>query len=138
MIPIQELTKNERPGGMGTTVMSAEVVFGAPSANCRGVGICRIVPPKECRPCPCLYAPSKIGTLPVGGGLKLTLDKKDCPDVVRQQYFNTKLLQINEPFPIADDLLLGLGLPAGRKGKAGVYRMIETTDCYEWEFVLEE
>ncbi len=106
-----------------------EVVFGTPSKNCSGAGVCMIAGRfPEGYQIACPHAPAIIHFLP-GNELVFRFRKKHLnPDLVRR-YFSAKRFVVEEPFRLPAQLVEQWKLPV-RTVPAGYYAAEEYTQ--EW------
>ncbi len=105
----------------GLQRIRTEVILGSPSANCSGVGICRVMaygegaaPEKKC--------PSVTAWLSVTetSRLRLEFEKATLSREALRQHFQWYLFQVMEPYVISYRLLRGLTI-AQRTIRPGVY-----------------
>jgi len=91
-----------------------EVVFGTPSRNCSGTGICMIasqLPQGHIIPCP--HAPAIIHCDPLGHELVFRFRKQRLPDMVVQDYFSSNIFVVEEAFSLPQRLIRMWDLPIG-------------------------
>lgn len=89
-----------------------EVVFGTPSRNCSGTGICMIasrLPQGQDIPCP--HAPAIIHCDPSGHELVFRFRKQRLTDRVVQEYFSSSYFLVEEAFSLPQRLIRMWGLP---------------------------
>lgn len=106
-----------------------EVVFGTPSKNCTGSGICMVasrLPAQQWIPCP--HAPVVIHYDP-GHELVFRFRKQRLPEIVVQDYFSSKEFLVEEPFSLPVRLIRMWGLQQTHI-PAGYYQLEEY--CQEW------
>ena len=96
-----------------------EVVFGTPSKNCSGAGVCLIAGRfPEGYKIACPHAPAHIHFLP-GNEIVFRFRKKNLDDHIVRSYFNRKYFTVEESFqlpkPLVERWNLSTGcIPAGR------------------------
>ena len=91
-----------------------EVVFGTPSRNCSGTGICMIasrLPQGTQIPCPHVLA--IIHCDPAGHELVFRFRKQRLSDLVVQKYFSSSIFQVEEAFSLPQRLIRMWDLPIG-------------------------
>jgi hypothetical protein len=89
-----------------------EVVFGTPSRNCSGTGICMIasrLPQGHDIPCP--HAPAIIHCDPSGHEIVFRFRKQRLNDRVVQEYFSSSYFLVEEAFSLPQRLVRMWGLP---------------------------
>lgn len=106
--------------------MRTDVILGSPSANCSGVGICRVMAHREGGypdlPCPWVRAwLSQTGM----GKLRLEFDKASLSKAILEEHFAWGLFQVLEPYVVPYQLLPGLKI-AERTIQPGVYQVWDT------------
>lgn len=111
-----------------------DVILGSPSANCSGVGICRVMAHREGGhpdlSCPCVKAwLSRTDT----GKLRLEFDKAVLNKVILEEHFAWRLFQVLEPYVVPYRLLPGLKI-AERTIQPGVYQVWDTGEHFMVEF----
>lgn len=110
-------------GRKETLLLQCEVMFGSPSSNCGGNGICKIVATAPNNPSvftrtSCSHSRAFFTTCDDGAGAAL-LFRKDwlCSNLMRR-HFRHGILEMPEPCPIPGGIMTTLGLktnelPAG-------------------------
>lgn len=113
-----------------------EVVFGTPSRNCAGAGICMIAnrfPQGYMIPCP--HAPAIIYCIP-GQELVFRFRKHHLCDRAVQAYFSAGDFLVEEDFALPQRLIRQWGLPA-EKIPPGRYSMEEYSREWRLYFPLQ-
>lgn len=113
-----------------------EVVFGTPSRNCAGTGICMIAnrfPQGHTVSCP--HAPVIIHCDP-GHELVFRFRKQRLSERIVQTYFSTDLFLVEEAFSLPQRLIRMWGLPVG-KIPSGRYLVEEYSTEWRLYFPLK-
>lgn len=112
--------------------VKTEVVFGSPSQNCGGSGICMMISrlPKA-RVLSCPHAPAFVAV--VGDGLRFRFLKDQQMEPYAWRYFSTGYFEILEAYRLPLSISRGLGL-FGMGLMPGKYRVEETAQ--EWRFYV--
>ena len=108
---------------IGTLLFQCEVMFGSPSSNCGGNGICKILAGNRhslsvFKRTSCNHAKAYITTSGDAGNAYLIFRREWlCSNLVRR-YFRHSILEMPEPCPIPSGIVAALGLkttelPAG-------------------------
>lgn len=118
------------PGAM-LMEMEMEVVFGTPSQNCIGSGICMVMSrlPRY-QKLKCAHAPARIEYR--GGKLCFRFKKEDLEAPIRQR-LEKPCFEVLEPFQLPRLLVRKLGVDYQSIGK-GYYPIIEHAD--DWVIVF--
>jgi hypothetical protein len=112
--------------------MKAEVVFGSPSQNCGGSGICMMIsrlPRTRVLPCP--HAPAFVAV--VGNTLRFRFLKDQTMEPYAQRYFSKGYFEVMEGYRLPLSISRGLGM-FGVGVMPGKYRVEETAQ--EWRFYV--
>lgn len=111
----------------GTQQLSCDVVFGSPSADCHGTGVCKIsaaatLPHYNLTPRNCQSAPGILFPLEGGVGVSLVIARERmCIKLLRSQ-FRGDVLVLKEPCPLPEDVISALNLKC-RELKPGRYAL---------------
>lgn len=119
-LQIPYLPENARPEPM---LFQCEVMFGSPSSNCGGNGICKIVA-KNHHPLPtlertsCSHARAFFAARADGDGASLLFRREWLCSTLMRRHFRYGILQMPEPCAIPPGIVTALGLkfsklPAG-------------------------
>lgn len=111
--------------------IKAEVMLGAPSAGCAGVGICRVMPAAE-TPGKCPSVKAGIG-LTLDGHLQFTFLKSDLDEEMIRLHFRKGLFQVLEVYTLPDNIACQLQLDS-RHIEPGIYAVWETPEHFVVEF----
>lgn len=111
-----------------------DVILGSPSANCSGVGICRVMAHREGTHsdliCPYVRAwLSRADT----GKLRFEFDKASLSKAILEEHFTWMLFQVLEPYVVPYRLLPGLKI-AERTIRPGVYQVWDAEEHLIVEF----
>ena len=118
----QQLTKGMRQ-------LSCDVVFGSPSANCVGTGICKISAlVTKAKPKPnsrnCEQAPGLLMPLENGTGVSMVIAREMmCVKLLRNQFRNG-ILTLEGPYRLPIEIVSALSLEI-KELKAGNYKVTE-------------
>ena len=104
----------------------ADVVLGSPSANCSGVGICRVMargagPEITCPKVPTLVSFTKAGKI------RFEFDKKSMEGRYMRRHFRWALFQVFEHYIIPHSVLGAVKLEK-RTINPGIYSVLEVGD----------
>ncbi|MBK8192345.1 MAG: hypothetical protein IPK76_03820 [Lewinellaceae bacterium] len=112
-----------------------EVVFGTPSKNCSGAGICLIagVFPADYR-IPCPHTRAIIHYLP-GNELVFRFRKSSLDQALVRSYFNKSLFLVEEPFSIPRHLVQRWNMPI-EQIPPGEYLLEEYSSEWRLYFLL--
>ncbi len=103
--------------------MRTDVILGSPSANCSGVGICRVMAYGEERPsewtCPLVSAWMSVTE---NSKLRFEFEKSNLNKSVLKAHFRWMLFQVVEPYVVPYSLLPGKRI-AERTIRPGVYQV---------------
>lgn len=115
-----------------TQLIRCDIIFGMPSQDCRGTGICKLTsdmvnalaPEKECR-----RTAAFAGRADNGSRISLYfLRELLCVELFRH-HFRKGVLRMEEPCILPDDLVQMLGLK-GNVLQPGVYPVLEENGCF--------
>lgn len=132
MRTLQNTLYNQRhPNNSGQKVR-AEVVLGSPSANCSGVGICRVMAQGEGTEykCPCIPAQLSITA---EGKIRFEFNKASMEGRYLRRHFRWALFQVFEAYTIPYSVLGNLKIEQ-RTIRPGIYQVIETNERMIVEF----
>jgi hypothetical protein len=124
-VKIQELELKLKPG---TKTIKAEVVFGAPSMGCAGVGICKIIAQglQHRQTCPRVIAHISVTEQ---GNIFMQFFKPSMKPRFVVRHFKGRTFRVKEPFLLPEFLLLQLGLSqASYRINPGLFQVKETND----------
>lgn len=99
----------------GMQQLSCDVVFGSPSADCHGTGVCKIsalatLPSLHQKPRDCQSTLGILAPLEGGAGVSLLIAREMmCIKLLRTQ-FRSNVLTLHEPCKLPDDIVLALSL----------------------------
>lgn len=103
-----------------------DVILGSPSANCHGVGICRVLAHREEEPssysCPRVNSWLSVTET---GRLRFEFEKNSLDKDTLERHFKWKVFQVTEAYVIPYSLLRHLRI-AERTIKPGVYPVWDT------------
>lgn len=104
-------------------LLQCEVMFGSPSSNCDGNGICKIVarsnhPAQLFLRTSCSHAQAAFSSCDGGNGASMTFRRDWLCSKLMRQHFRHGILEMQEPCPIPSEFVSALGLhfrelPAG-------------------------
>lgn len=100
-------------------VLQCEVMFGSPSSNCDGNGICKIVARSEqpaLRPVQrtrCDHARALFSAIDGGKGASLCFRREWLCSKLMKHHFRHGVLEMPEPCPIPQEIARALGLSIG-------------------------
>ncbi len=119
-------------GYVGTALKTvhAEIIFGSPSANCQGQGICRVLSGTETTSCSCAKFPVRVSASTHSSGISFLFSKAVLPETIQALYFDNKVLIVREIFFISPLLASELGLATCRV-KPGEYSIGDKGDTFE-------
>lgn len=104
-----------KPGVRSTKQMSCEVVFGSPSANCVGTGVCKIsattqTPSPTQRERNCRHVSAILLRLQGGNGVALLIAREMmCANLLRTQFRDNKL-KLTELCPLPTEVTQPIAL----------------------------
>lgn len=108
---------------VGTLLFQCEVMFGSPSSNCHGNGICKIVARSSQQPShyvrtSCSHAGALLAASADGNGASLVFRREWLCAHLMRRHFRHGILEMPEPCPIPSAMASALGLnirelPAG-------------------------
>lgn len=109
-----------------------EVVFGSPSQNCGGSGICMMISrlPKA-RVLPCPHARASVAV--VGNSLRFRFAKSQMMEQYARRYFSTGYFEVFEAYQVPLRISRSLGR-LGLMVRPGKYQVEETAQ--EWRFYV--
>ncbi|MDW8230579.1 MAG: hypothetical protein RMJ33_12150 [Saprospiraceae bacterium] len=111
-----------------------DVILGSPSANCSGVGICRVMAYRDGGhphvPCPYLRAWLSVTNV---GRLRFEFEKTSLSAAIVEEHFPWMLFQVLEPYIVPYRLLPGLKI-AERTIRPGVYQVWDSGSYFLVEF----
>jgi hypothetical protein len=122
-----------------TLQLSCDVVFGSPSDDCRGTGICRISARVNHSPSPAARrqkCQSSVGLLfPIEGGYGLTmiLTKAMLCTQLYRKHFRKGYLCLESPSTLPEELVDGLCLNFNEL-KPGIYPVTESSEFLRIDF----
>ncbi len=113
--------------------MFAEIVFGTPSKQCLGHGICAVFPTagapyNTSRSC---KAVSTILFKTLSGQVGLAIPRRSLPQHILTKHFSDNYFQVEEHFCLPENILEKLQLSTGFIIRAGVYKI-----CFIRNFIL--
>lgn len=117
----------------------AEVIFGSPSKNCDGYGVCVLVSQiyaqqYKCASCPCLITYEKKEDLIV-----LELRKEQVPAIMAGKFLdNRSSFLVEENYPLSRILLNELGLKGSYSILKGNYTIIESPLKWKIQIPLKQ
>lgn len=110
----------------------ADVVLGSPSANCGGVGICRVMAQGERTGISCPVTAAWISRT-TEGKLRFEFDKSTMERRYMRRHFSWLLFQVFEPYTVPYSLLRYEKL-AQRTIQPGIYQVFEAGNRLVVEF----
>ena len=110
----------------------AEVVLGSPSANCAGVGICRVMALGENAGLSCPTVPALI-SITEEGKLRLEFQKSSMEGRFMRRHFRWSLFQVFEPYLVPYHILGHTKLEQ-RTIRPGIYQVWEVEDTLIVDF----
>lgn len=110
----------------------AEVVLGSPSANCGGVGICRVMALGENANISCPRLPVLL-SLTEEGKLRLEFQKSSMEGRFLRRHFRWSLFQVFEPYLIPYSVMGHTKLEQ-RTIRPGIYQVWEVGDTLMVDF----
>lgn len=119
--------------------MSCDVVFGSPSADCRGTGICRISARVSHSPLPaarrqkCQSAVGLLYPIDGGSGLAMVFTKGMLCTQLYRKHFRKGYLCIESYSFLPDDVVRGLSLKTN-KLSPGIYPVAEDSEFLRINF----
>lgn len=122
----------------GMQQLSCDVVFGSPSANCLGTGVCKIsaltsfpnLQPKQRN---CQSAPAILIPIEGGNGVSLVIAREMmCIKLLRSQFRNGELT-LHESCKLPQDIVSALSLNI-RELKPGAYALAEADGFFRINF----
>ena len=122
----------------GMQHLSCDVVFGLPSEDCMGTGICRISALKEMplqykKERTCESAPAILYPLEGGSGVSMIFPREMmCIKLLRSQ-FRGNMLTLNEPCTLPKDVVRALSLTY-KELKPGNYPVLEADGFFRIHF----
>jgi hypothetical protein len=118
-----ELFSQAKKVGSEALLLQCEVMFGSPSSNCDGNGICKIVarshhPLQMFKRTDCSHAKALFGACDGGNGASLLFRREWVCSNLMKRHFRHGILEMPEPCSIPSALVATLGLeisqlPAG-------------------------
>lgn len=122
-----------------TNQMSCDVVFGSPSANCLGTGICRITArntpqaiqsgqKRNCQSTAALLFP-----IYKGKGLSMVLTRSLLCVKLYKSHLRHGVLRLDSPYPLSKELRSTLGLKL-KELPAGDYKVLESSGFIRIDF----
>lgn len=122
----------------GMQQLSCDVVFGSPSANCLGTGVCKIsartaLPSLTPASRNCESAPAILFPLEGGNGVSLVIAREMmCIKLLRSQ-FRGGVLTLHEPCRLPNDIVTALSLKI-KELKPGKYALKEADGFFSINF----
>ncbi|MEI6411839.1 MAG: hypothetical protein WCR52_20780, partial [Bacteroidota bacterium] len=114
--------------------VKSEVIFGAPSEGCGGVGICRIIAGSLNIQYKCPKVSALI-SLTEEGKIKMKFAKNSMQPRFMKRHFRWLLFQVMEPYAVPETLLNKLNQELqGYTINPGIYQVWETRDWMIVEF----
>lgn len=91
-------------------VIRCEIIFGSPSMDCRGTGICKIISTEERsgHAGACASFPAYIAARHDGNGLLIFFSKQQLSDAAFSRHFPENTLSMNEACPVPEFIQTGL------------------------------
>ena len=117
---------------IGGQKVRAEVVLGSPSANCGGVGICRVMAFGEGAGITCPKVAAWI-SLTEEGKLRFEFQKSSMDGRFMRRHFRWMLFQVFEAY-VVPYRLLGASKFASRTIQPGIYQVWEVDDTLIVDF----
>lgn len=123
----------------GMQHLSCDVVFGLPSADCMGTGICKIsaikpMPEQNKKASRCESAPAILYPLDGGAGITMVIPREMmCIKLLRSQFRGGKLT-IKEPCTLPNDVVKALSLTY-KKLQPGTYPVLEIDGFFRINFL---
>ncbi len=106
--------------------MHAEVVLGSPSANCGGVGICRVMAYGENQAISCTRTEAWL-SVTKEGKLRFEFQKSSMETRYMKRHFRWMLFQVLEPYLVPYRILRSFKI-AQRTIHPGIYQVWEVED----------
>ena len=132
MRTLQNTTTLQRQDAYSGQKVRAEVVLGSPSANCSGVGICRVMAYGDDTKIQC----PKVATwvrITKEGKLRFEFEKDSMEGRFMRRHFRWLLFQVFEPYVVPRAVLGPLKFEA-RTIQPGIYSVVETSDRFIVDF----
>ena len=104
----------------------ADVVLGSPSANCSGVGICRVMAHGAGAEISCPNVPTLV-SFTKAGKIRFEFDKKSMEGRYMRRHFRWALFQVFEHYIIPHSVLGAVKLEK-RTINPGIYSVLEVGD----------
>lgn len=91
-------------------VIRCEIIFGSPSMDCRGTGICKIISTEERTDIggACARTPAYIASRRDDSGMLIFFSKDQLSDEVFSRHFPENILSMDEPCPVPEFIRTGL------------------------------
>ncbi|MFN0014487.1 MAG: hypothetical protein ACKVU2_08055 [Saprospiraceae bacterium] len=109
-----------------------DVVLGSPSANCSGVGICRVLAQGEMAGITCPKVATSI-SLTKEGKMRFEFEKSSMEGRYMRRHFRWLLFQVFEPCLVPYSLLKSAKIEQ-RTIRPGIYQVWESEECLIVEF----
>ncbi len=122
-----------------TRQMSCDVVFGSPSADCRGTGVCRITarstnsPSAADRKKSCKNTTGLLFPIEGGAGFSMVLTRAMLCATLYKTHLRQGTLTLKETFVLPEDLIKALGLKI-KEIPTGKYEVIEAQGFLRIDF----
>lgn len=113
-------------------VVGAQVILGSPSAGCRGVGVCRVVPLSTRLQFECPLLPVKLGFVQ-GGRLKFLFEKASLTAEIKTRHFSAGVFQVSAGYSLPKFICRQLGCITHRI-EPGIYAVMESDRYLAVEF----
>ncbi|MBV6440399.1 MAG: hypothetical protein DYG98_12805 [Haliscomenobacteraceae bacterium CHB4] len=134
--PLQRLTSRTTAfQGIDSQLIRCDIVFGMPSQDCRGTGICKLTSDLDTPPQlknDCSNTTAFAGRVGEGNRVMLAFFRELLCAQLYSRHFRKGVLELTEPCPLPEGLVNNLKL----KGKAllpGKYMVQEQDGCFRVE-----
>ncbi len=117
---------------VGEQKIRAEVVLGSPSANCGGVGICRVMASGEGQHISCPKVTTLISTN-TEGRLRFEFQKSSMEGRFQRRHFRWQLFQVFETYTVPYSVVGGLKIEQ-RTIHPGIYQVWEVGESLIVDF----
>ncbi len=132
MRTLQNTTVQQKQQAYSGQKVRSDVVLGSPSANCSGVGICRVMAQGEGLQIKCPVVPAWI-SLTAEGKLRFEFEKSAMEGRYLRRHFRWMLFQVFETCTVPYSLMGKLKLEQ-RTIRPGIYPVYETASRLIVEF----
>lgn len=108
----------------------ASVVFGTPSKNCEGIGICRMLDAKYTAGImiKCPHVPGYLSLEAERGVLKIRFPKKFLTSQMVARHFCKRLFKVTESYKVPAHISRALGIKKNIQIAEGTYQVQETAE----------